>query len=42
VSAPPVYTKRGEELRVADVIREVAAARPDHVAIRYGERDVLQ
>jgi long-chain acyl-CoA synthetase len=33
-----VYTKRGDELRVADVVREVAAERPDHVAIRYGER----
>jgi long-chain acyl-CoA synthetase len=27
-------------LRVADVVREVAAARPDHVAIRYGEREL--
>jgi long-chain acyl-CoA synthetase len=40
VSAPAVYTKRGKELRIADVIREVAAARPDHVAIRYGEREL--
>jgi long-chain acyl-CoA synthetase len=35
-----VYTKRGDDLRVADVIREVAAARPDHVAIRNGDREL--
>jgi long-chain acyl-CoA synthetase len=32
--------KRGEELRVADVIREHAEARPSHVALRHGERTV--
>ena len=35
-----VYTKRGEELRVADVIREVTHARPEHVALRLGEREL--
>ncbi len=30
--------KRGDDLRVADVLREHAAARGDHVAIRHGER----
>ena len=27
-------------MRVADVVREVASARPDHVAIRYGGREL--
>ena len=40
MSVAAVYTKRGEELRVADVIREVAGARPDHVAVRLGEREL--
>jgi long-chain acyl-CoA synthetase len=40
VSVAPAYTKRGEELRVGDVIREVAAARPGHVAVRMGEREL--
>jgi long-chain acyl-CoA synthetase len=30
--------KRGDELRVADVIRERAASRGDHVAVRHGGR----
>ena len=32
--------RRGEELRVADVIREHAAERGDVVAIRHGEREL--
>ncbi len=32
--------KLGDELRVADVVREHAAARPNHIAVRHGERDV--
>jgi long-chain acyl-CoA synthetase len=32
--------RRGEELRVADVVREHAATRPDHVAIRCGRREL--
>jgi acyl-CoA synthetase (AMP-forming)/AMP-acid ligase II len=35
-----VYTKRGDELRVGDVVREVAAERPEHVAIRQGAREL--
>jgi long-chain acyl-CoA synthetase len=36
-----VYTRRhGEELRVADVVRGLAAARGDKVAIRHDERTV--
>ena len=38
--AAAVYSKRGADLRVADVVREVAAARPDHLAIRCGEREL--
>jgi long-chain acyl-CoA synthetase len=40
LSAEPIYTKRGSDLRVADVVREVAAKRPDQVAIRHGEREL--
>jgi long-chain acyl-CoA synthetase len=32
--------KAGDELRVADVVREAAAARGDHVAIRHREREL--
>jgi long-chain acyl-CoA synthetase len=32
--------QRGHELRVGDVVREAAAARGDHVAIRYREREL--
>ena len=32
--------KLGDGLRVADVIREHAAARPDHVAVRHREREL--
>ena len=32
--------KLGDELRVADVVREHAAARPDHVAVRHREREL--
>ena len=35
-----MYTKRGGDLRVADVVREVASKRPDHVAIRHGDRQL--
>jgi long-chain acyl-CoA synthetase len=38
LTEPGVYAKRGADLRVADVVREVAAARPGHVAIRCGDR----
>jgi acyl-CoA synthetase (AMP-forming)/AMP-acid ligase II len=31
---------RGTDLRVADVVREYAAERPDRVAVRQGEREV--
>ena len=30
----------GDELRVADVVREYAAARPDHVAVRHRDREL--
>src|SRR5215204_3465233 len=33
--------QRGDDLRVADVAREHAAARPDHVAIRAGGRELI-
>src|SRR3954464_6731140 len=32
--------QRGDDLRVGDVVREHAAARPDHVAIRAGKREL--
>ena len=32
--------KQGDELRVADVIREQARTRPDHVAVRCGTREL--
>jgi long-chain acyl-CoA synthetase len=32
--------KHGEDLRVADVVREAAATRGDHVAIRHREREL--
>ncbi len=32
--------KLGDELRVADVVREHAAARPDHVAVRHRDREL--
>jgi long-chain acyl-CoA synthetase len=32
--------ERGDDLRVADVVREHAAARPDHVAIRHRDREL--
>jgi long-chain acyl-CoA synthetase len=32
--------KRGDELRVADVVREAAATRGDHVAIRHRDREL--
>jgi long-chain acyl-CoA synthetase len=32
--------RSGDDLRVADVVREHAAARPDHVAIRAGDREL--
>ena len=40
MSVAPTYTKRGDELRVGDVIREVADARPEHVAVRIGEHEL--
>jgi long-chain acyl-CoA synthetase len=32
--------KPGDGLRVADVVREHAAARPNHVALRHGDREI--
>ena len=32
--------KLGDELRVADVVREHAVARPDYVALRHREREL--
>jgi long-chain acyl-CoA synthetase len=35
-----MLAQRGEELRVADVVREFAASRPRHVAVRHRDRAV--